>query len=236
MKCVEKHSTIREHHFFTLNMGRFGEKKYFLLEQEPGQLANEACRWLTIGIGGDTAVEKAFKKRFPTCKIYGIEPSPDQEVDFRKYGTVIPYAVGPYHGNFTMRLRKGTGYSNKLVLVKPLHEVLDEYLHTRLIHFATLDIEGAEYQILNELKYGGVFDQRDVTFCQIDVELHFGDVTVKHILPKNFSFPAFYRDFLTESPYVPIYAMNFLSHRKVTFLHEHQPDCLRLFGLRKFYV
>ncbi len=44
---------------------------------------------------------------------------------------------------------------------------MDEYIHSRLVHFATLDVEGAEYGILNELKYGGIFDEAGVIFCQV---------------------------------------------------------------------
>ncbi len=44
---------------------------------------------------------------------------------------------------------------------------MDKFLHSRLVHFATLDIEGAEYGILEELKYGGVFDRAGVVFCQV---------------------------------------------------------------------
>jgi len=238
MQCVEKHTTIRKHNYLILKTGAYEEEKYFLLERLQGQLATEACRWLTIGIGGITEAEKAFRQLFPKCEIYGIEANPDQAVDFNQFGHVIPHAVGPRHGNFTLRLLQKHlhgGYGNQRVSVRPLHEVLDEFVHSRLIHFATLDIEGVEYPILNELKYGGVFDEAKVIFCQIDVELHFG-VESRHILASNFSFSAFYKDFLLNSPYVPVFATNFVQHRKVTFLHEHHPDCLRLFGLRKYYV
>ncbi len=81
-----------------------------------------------------------------------------------------------------MRLRRGHGYENVPVVIEPLLEVskfstatlsdfilpqaMDTYVRSRLVHFATLDIEGAEYGILDELKYGGVFDKAGVVFFQ----------------------------------------------------------------------
>ena len=44
--------------------------------------------------------------------------------------------------------------------VRPLAELLDNYVHTRHIDFATLDIEGFEYNLLLGFLYGGVFDRQ----------------------------------------------------------------------------
>jgi hypothetical protein len=74
-------------------MGRFGEVKYFLPMRE--HVTNENnCTWLTIGIGGDDQVEKEFKRKYPHCQVYGVEPSDDQYAQFEKYGRVLPIAVG----------------------------------------------------------------------------------------------------------------------------------------------
>ena len=68
-----------------------GEYKRML----PLKDANQDCVWLTIGIGSDTAAEKSLKTDvYPNCKVFGIEGSPDQVVDFANYGTVINLAVG----------------------------------------------------------------------------------------------------------------------------------------------
>ena len=80
------------------NMGRFGEKKIFLPMRSGYDQSN--CVWVTVGIGGDDLVEKMFKERYPGCKLFGVEASPDQYAGFEKYGTVIPHGVGKFLGDF----------------------------------------------------------------------------------------------------------------------------------------
>uniref|UniRef100_A0A914XJU9 Methyltransferase FkbM domain-containing protein n=1 Tax=Plectus sambesii TaxID=2011161 RepID=A0A914XJU9_9BILA len=218
-------------------MGRFGESKFFLPMAEEFRSGNStACYWLTIGIGGDTEVEKEMISVYPQCKIFGIEPSPEQAADFEKYGTVIPLAVGIKPGNLMMRLRQNTGmrYKNKQVPVTPMHQVLDEYIGSRLVHFATLDIEGFEYKILDSLKHGKPIESTGVRFCQIDVELHSDGYQLQNMGP-DFKFPHYWRKLLANSSYIPIKAGKFLTHRKVTLINVDDPVCLRLFKFEQYF-
>jgi hypothetical protein len=48
-----------------------------------------------------------------------------------------------------------------------LPQAMEKYVRSHLVHFATLDIERVEYGILDELKYGGVFDKEGIVFCRI---------------------------------------------------------------------
>lgn len=123
-------------------MGRFDEIKYFLPIDKSVEIRPDWCKWLTVGIGGDTLVEKEFHQLYPQCKIFGIEPSPDQYLDFMNYGAVIPAAVGIEPGNLTMRLRIGETYQQRKVPIVPLMQLLDNYVQTRRVTFATMDIEG----------------------------------------------------------------------------------------------
>ena len=75
-------------------MGRFGEKKIFLPMRDGYNQNN--CVWITVGIGGDDLVERLFKEKYPGCKLYGVEASPDQYAEFQKYGQVIPHGVGEF--------------------------------------------------------------------------------------------------------------------------------------------
>jgi hypothetical protein len=60
-KCVERYTTIRNDSFLLLKMGRFDEVKYFLPAFKKADISE--CKWLTIGIGGDTMVEKELLKK-----------------------------------------------------------------------------------------------------------------------------------------------------------------------------
>uniref|UniRef100_A0A914W7N9 Methyltransferase FkbM domain-containing protein n=1 Tax=Plectus sambesii TaxID=2011161 RepID=A0A914W7N9_9BILA len=193
------------------------------------------CYWLTIGVGGDTEVEKEMKIVYPKCKIFGIEPSPDQYKDFDKYGTIIPHAIGIKAGNFTMRLLKKNGYVDVLVPVTPLHQVLDEFIGSRLIHFSTLDIEGFEYSILESLKYGKPIESMGVRFCQIDAELHSLEHQAKRHIGNNFDFQKYWNEFLNNSPYIPVKASDFLAHRKITLINVDDVVCQRSFNFQQFF-
>jgi len=239
--CTARHSRIRHNDFFSLRMGRHNEIKYFLKmfindnNNSSDHDDNNNCKWLTIGIGGDVQVEREFIKLYPRCRLYGIEPSRDQSQDFLSYGTVIQHAVGAQRGRLTMRLRENGGYVNREVAIEPLHETLDRHLHSRLVHFATLDIEGGEYGILQQLKYDAIFERNGVVFCQLDVELHFGHAVTSHVLSRDFNFSAFYLDLLLNSPYVPVKAVDFYAHRKLTLIHEKHEECERIFQWRRFF-
>jgi hypothetical protein len=133
-----------------------------------------------------------------------------------------------------MRLRKGTGYKNVIVPITPMHELLDEHVGSRLIHFSTLDIEGFEYPILDALKYGKPIESTGVRFCQIDVELHAEENQLQH-MGADFHFTKYWREFLANSPYLPVKSDKFLAHRKVTLINVEDLTCRRSFEFEKYF-
>lgn len=66
-----------------------------------------------------------------------------------------------------MRLFKNQNYYDKIVPVRMLDDVLVQYVGTTIIEFATLDIEGAEFPILEALKFDGRLTNAGVIFCQV---------------------------------------------------------------------
>jgi hypothetical protein len=66
-----------------------------------------------------------------------------------------------------MRLRKGHNYINKLIEIHPMYSILDEYIGSRLIQFATMDIEGFEYSIMQAFEYAQPIHESNVKFCQV---------------------------------------------------------------------
>ncbi len=51
-------------------------------------------------------------------------------------------------------------------MLAPL-QVLDEYVHSRIVHFATIDIEGAEYELIDALRNKQNLDKEGIIFCQV---------------------------------------------------------------------
>lgn len=91
--CMNNTIPIKTTTFEYFNMGRLGEKKCFLPLSEE-YYKKEKCFWLTVGVGGDSNVEKEFKTKYLKCLVYGVEPSEDQYAKFENYGTIIPHGIG----------------------------------------------------------------------------------------------------------------------------------------------
>ncbi|KAE9548165.1 hypothetical protein FO519_008626 [Halicephalobus sp. NKZ332] len=222
--CVE--SSIPELQWEKFKMGRFGENKVFIPMKS--EFDENKCNWITVGIGGDSQVEKLFHERYPGCKIFGVEASEDQYAEFKSYGTVIPYGVGVENGTFKLTVREGKNYYKKEVQVLAMSNLLDKYLGTRKVQYMTIDIEGFEYFILEALIGGQKLAEEGVVFCQIDAELH-------HQTGKDTHLKEFLKKFDSdESDYLPIFTSPFLGHQKVTFLNFKDPECAKAFNTQPF--
>ncbi|KHN78671.1 Uncharacterized protein C28H8.8 [Toxocara canis] len=228
--CVKQFLNVRSTDFLQLDMGRFHEKKFFLPFTEESLVEKPDCRFLTIGIGGTSYAEAQFSHIYPKCKIYGIEPSTDQYANFRRYGTVIPHAVGATDEVATLSFLKNGTYVIVKSKVHAIHKVLDKYVGSRFIHFTTMDIEGFEYRILDQMEEGRYIHNQSVTFCQLDVELH-DNVMQKLNSLKNFN--QYFRSFLMHSSYVPIVSTRFLTHQKVTLINSQNQECEALFNFEQ---
>ena len=134
--------------------------------------------------------------------------------------------------------KESTGYTQKAVKVLSLLTILDEFLRTRFIHYLTINIEGFEYKVLEELVGDGRFAKAGVTFCQIDAELHYPDFPKAHSEVRNINSVQFITHFLKNpSPYVPIFNAPYLSfpHQKVTFINIVHPECENAFKISKYF-
>ncbi|KAE9547362.1 hypothetical protein FO519_009424 [Halicephalobus sp. NKZ332] len=230
--CLQMLPKLR---FFKSQKNRFNEAKvFFPLNRYFNQ---SSCTWLTIGIGGSTSIEKEFKKKYPKCKIYGIEASEDQFADFDKIGKVIPYGVGVEAGNFVVTLRDHelTGQDpsyEKNITLHPFSEILDEYVGQRLVHFVTIDLEGFEYSILEELMTnGGKLSRQGIVFCQIDAELHYFNEEHAAALRRLMKTVSKY-----DSDYIPVDHSWYMGiHHKITFVNFGNRECRRAFDIRKLF-
>lgn len=211
-----------------------GELKYFLPMVKRMENSVHGCYFLTIGVGGTATAEAKFHSLYPNCQIFGIEPSKDQYRDFEKFGKVINLAVGPLDEVHEITLITRAGFVKSTQAVHALDSVLDDYLGTRVVQFATLDIEGNEYHILDKLRNGEILQKKKVVFCQLDVELHGKELQEKHLAEMSYAnFSQFLRAFLTQSPYVPITGKKYLYHQKITFVHTANSMCEDFFNIKQ---
>ena len=131
-----------------------------------------------------------------------------------------------------LTVREEKKYFSKNVTVLPFYELLDSYVGQRLVHYMTIDIEGFEYSILNEILPGRKLASQEISFCQIDAELH----NVR--LDSNQSTRDFVQQFLSpESNYLPVYYSLFLGmHHKITFININREECRQMFDMTKYLI
>ncbi len=72
--------------------------------------------------------------------------------------------------------------------------------------------------------------------CQIDVELHAPNQTSQFIdsIKSDHDFSFFYRDFIANTDFVPIYVEEFLTHQKVTLINPTLNYCIESFNFEKY--
>ena len=131
-----------------------------------------------------------------------------------------------------LTVREEKKYFSKNVTVLPFYELLDNYVGQRLVHYMTIDIEGFEYSILNEILLGRKLASQGIAFCQIDAELH----NVR--LDSNQPIRDFVQQFLSpESNYLPVYYSLFLGrHHKITFINVNRKECKQMFDMTKYLI
>ncbi len=104
---------------------------------------------------------------------------------------------------------------------------------SRVLEFATLDIEGFEYDMLNGLlESTGVLSKAGVIFCQLDVEFH-----TPSWKAKDFDFGRFFKGFLEQTNYVPVFAERFLKlhHKMILIYAGEDSSCHESFDLKKMF-
>uniref|UniRef100_A0AC34F6Y5 Methyltransferase FkbM domain-containing protein n=1 Tax=Panagrolaimus sp. ES5 TaxID=591445 RepID=A0AC34F6Y5_9BILA len=200
------------------------------------------CKWLTIGIGGVTLAEELFLKKYPYCSVYGADPA--DTGNFSKIGNLALFGVGTENSDIQLTVLANGSYVHKSTKVITLTKFMDEFMHSRFLHYLTIDIEGLEYLILQELVNNGKFAQDNITICQIDAELHNPKFPNAPEAIKNINPVKFILEFLNPlSPYIPIFNMPYLRHphQKITFVNIVNPRCKRdfkpeaYFEFRKMY-
>lgn len=105
--CLNAYISVKKANIEEFDVGMFSELKYFLPPVERGI---DDCRWVTMGIGGISQVEELFHKKYPNCKIFGIEPIKENYANFTSIGKIIPYGVGA--GRILRSFKKSKFFKN----------------------------------------------------------------------------------------------------------------------------
>uniref|UniRef100_A0AC35FYS5 Methyltransferase FkbM domain-containing protein n=1 Tax=Panagrolaimus sp. PS1159 TaxID=55785 RepID=A0AC35FYS5_9BILA len=189
------------------------------------EFSSEECRWLTVGIGGLTGVEEVISKKYPNCKIYGIDPV--NPGNFSEIGKLLKVGVG-LKDSILPATKEDEG-----IKIISLPRLLDEFVHSRLIHYLSIDIESYEMIILPEILINGKFGNENITFCQIDIELHDPKKGIPLPEATNLNRAKWVLDFIAESsPYLPIFTVSYTPAHKVTFVNIENHECEKAFKIK----
>ena len=127
---------------------------------------------------------------------------------------------------------KEKGYVKKKDTVISFTRMLDEFVKSRLVHYLAADIEGLEMLILSELIGYGKLSKENITFCQIDIEMHNPTQESLNPLASKINRVQWMLDFVTElSPYLPIYTVPYQPAHKVSFINYVNSECDKAFNI-----
>lgn len=133
---------------------------------------------VTLGIGHDTMAEERLNRTLPSTKFYGadsiIEPNRQLYTAFGKY---FPFAIGKKPGFTKFRVlpnqnQKTRKYEYQDVTTIPFTYFLSDILGLKKIDISWIDIEGGEFEFLDQIHRNGPLDEKEIAICQFNLEVH----------------------------------------------------------------
>ncbi|CAI2355280.1 unnamed protein product [Caenorhabditis sp. 36 PRJEB53466] len=133
---------------------------------------------VTLGVGHDTMAEEKLNKTLPNTKFFGADPiiDPNRQL-YSAFGKFFPFAIGKEPGFTKFRVlpnqnQKTREYQFQDVTTLPFSYFLSDILGLKKIDVAWIDIEGGEFEFLEQLHRGEMLDQKGVSICQFNLEIH----------------------------------------------------------------
>lgn len=133
---------------------------------------------VTLGIGHDTMAEEKLNRTLPNTKFYGADPiiEPNRQL-YTAFGKYFPFAIGKKPGFTKFRVlpnqnQKTRKYEYQDVTTIPFTYFLSDILGLKQIDIAWIDIEGGEFEFLDQIHRGGPLDEKGISICQFNLEVH----------------------------------------------------------------
>uniref|UniRef100_A0A1I7U2F1 Methyltransf_21 domain-containing protein n=1 Tax=Caenorhabditis tropicalis TaxID=1561998 RepID=A0A1I7U2F1_9PELO len=150
-----------------------------IVEKWRGDLkSKEENVMLTLGIGHDTMAEEKLNRTLPNTKFYGADPiiEPNRQL-YTAFGKYFPFAIGKNPGFTKFRVlpnqnQKTRKYEFQDVTTIPFTYFLSDILGLKQIDIAWIDIEGGEFEFLDQIHRDGLMDQKGISICQFNLEVH----------------------------------------------------------------
>ncbi|KAI6174833.1 Methyltransf-21 domain-containing protein [Aphelenchoides bicaudatus] len=147
------------------------EFKYFLEFADP----KAPCNHITLGVGGSWDGEKALRRKYPQCRMLGVDPVEGLSrsvVESDPNSRFILAAVSDKDENQDAWIKnKDSQYTgNQKIKHRALTELLMNENQGRVVDFMTMDVEGAEFPLLKVLHKQRL---ELPVICQFNVEVHY---------------------------------------------------------------
>lgn len=190
-----------------------------------------SCTVVTLGVGNEVTYETNLQQKYPSCRFYGADPYPETGEVFKKVGKIFYTAID----NVTSTadnlwvLRNGSyGWQNG-VRVTSLGEFIRDMAQVKLVHYMSMDVEGAEYRIIPYVTKGDFeVESGNAVICQISAEFH---GPLKDFNISMTEFESMWTKLISDSPYVPLRAYPPGNHHRFNLFNAKNEDCVRMFLL-----
>ncbi|CAP22046.2 Protein CBG00582 [Caenorhabditis briggsae] len=114
----------------------------------------------------------------PEHKFFGADPiiEPNRQL-YTAFGKYFPFAIGKKPGFTKFRVlpnqnQKTRKYEFQDVTTIPFTYFLWDILGLKQIDIAWIDIEGGEFEFLDQFYRGGPMDEKGIVICQFNLEVH----------------------------------------------------------------
>ncbi|CAL2042709.1 unnamed protein product [Caenorhabditis brenneri] len=186
---------------------------------------------VTMGVGHDTMAEEKLNRTLPNTRFFGADPiiEPNRQL-YSAFGKFFPFAIGKKPGFTKFRVlpnqnQKTRTYEFQDVTTIPFTYFLSDILNLTRIDIAWIDIEGGEFEFLDQFYRGGEMDQKGITICQFNLEVH-----SKFHPPGAQVFHDFVFQILEDRRYVFLKpARTELGVHRMFFINLEDKECVRKF-------
>ncbi|TKR62594.1 hypothetical protein L596_026528 [Steinernema carpocapsae] len=184
------------------------------------------CSIVTLGIGHDVTVEKKLKEKFhEQCKFRGADPiTLVNEVIYKPIGEYFPFAVGNDTRVEVTNVKEDPN-SGSYTYKNFTHVEFVEFLRDRakmakgkVIDQLLLDIEYAEFAMLDYFYLNNKLDQAGYTVCQMNGEFHNPNENQKT------EFGKFIKQIAKDERYL-FFHFEFVSHIRLYFVNVQDDRC-----------
>ncbi|EFO84853.1 hypothetical protein CRE_03891 [Caenorhabditis remanei] len=185
---------------------------------------NSTLSFVTLGIGKDITAEKAFRnestERGYHVKFFGADPiTEENEQLYSQIGEYFPFAIGGKTEIGSASVFKNGTYQPEEVSHVELLQFLKNDLKIREIDHLWLDAEGAEFVLFDYFYNDGPLERNGIVFCQMNLEVHIGDIN------RKIEFMKFAKRLTSEKRFVVLKSVH-ISHIRMFLFNFGNPSCV----------